>query len=306
MNLKEYLLNKLRGKLAEKKDNGETTIREEEINEIISETEILKAPETKEELIELLETKTKEFFPKSGVWGAGCFHKSKEVYMNNLPCNLRDDKWLAKMFQKHCNLSYINFNDIYEFVQTSDLFQNERYLYEQRIVKWQIEYMMGGGEGWLVDKTCDVDFFNIDSKCDIGFRNSVVKTLRAINLDRDAIEEGIEKNADIWRETYMKRAFRNEFYGKFLINVEEPEKEHEFLWIYMRLYEYYKAHKSSVDRYGIVTPEMKMSKDDVRNLEAYLQEKNSERYAYLEKCKNDPNYQINFYVDFGFEDEKTK
>lgn len=221
--------------------------------------------------------------------------------MSNLPCNLRDDKWLARMFQFHCGLSYIEFNKIYDFVKTSPIFKEERNAYEQRIVKWQIEYMLGGGDGWLVDKEYGGDFINMDSRCDIGFRNGVVKTLSAIGMDRKAIEEGIEVNASLWRIPYMKRAFRNEFNGMFLVNLEPTEKEHEEAWLRMRLYEYYQAHKLSVDKYGIVTPEMQMSDEEVSVVSSYLKEKNRERTEYLEKCKNDPDKQLDFHVDFGFD-----
>lgn len=63
----EYLLNKLRAKLTQKQNNGELVITKEEIEEVISGKEMPKGLQTIEELNEVLETKTKDFFPKTGV-----------------------------------------------------------------------------------------------------------------------------------------------------------------------------------------------------------------------------------------------
>ena len=36
--------------------------------------------------------------------------------MNNLPCHLRDDMWLAKMLNKYQNLSNISFNKMLNYI----------------------------------------------------------------------------------------------------------------------------------------------------------------------------------------------
>lgn len=296
----EYLLSKLREKLVQKQNSGEKSLScsMEEIDKIIEEIEMPQKPQSEEELKELLENATKKFFPESGEWGYGCFYKSKDYRMSNLPCNLRDHEWLAKMLQINCGLTYIEFNKILDFVITSPLFRQERYLYEQRIVKWQLEYMISGGEGWLVDKGYGEDFINLDSNCDIGFRKGVVKTLTAIGMDIEAVEEGIEKNALLWRERYMRRAFRNK-YNPIFLTIEPTSLEHEENWIKMRLFEYYQEHKNSVDKYGAVTPEMKMTEEEAMVINTYLKSQDEERLAYIDKCKNDPDKQLRFSIDFG-------
>jgi hypothetical protein len=55
--------------------------------------------------------------------------------MGNLPCNLRNDKWLAKMLQRDQNLEHINYYDILEFVKNSKVFEEARHNYELEIVE---------------------------------------------------------------------------------------------------------------------------------------------------------------------------
>ena len=82
----------------------------------------------------ILEEATKRFFPETGRWMSNCFEKSKELDMGNLPCNLRNYKWLAAMFKKEQGLD-ISDKQVLLFVQTSP-FKEQRHAHELRIVDW--------------------------------------------------------------------------------------------------------------------------------------------------------------------------
>lgn len=302
MNIKDYLLN-ARNKLIKSKNNdgfeADRCVDEnldkgnEEVDSFIS-----------QRLNEILDKATLEFFPQNGNWYSNCFRRPDELYMSNLPCHLRDDKWLANMLRKDKNLYAISPSYILEYVKNSDVFKENRHNYELEIVKWQINWMRKGGEGWIVDEELGGDFFNISSTADLAFRKGVVDTLTAIGMNLEVIEEGIEKNSSLWREQYMESSFSNEFDSFFLtfeFNIfgEEREKDtslnkpslpnidEEFKdsWMRLRRYEYYQRHKSSVDKYGVVLPEMVMSLDELVELKDFVSLKSEERKAEIEEYK---------------------
>jgi hypothetical protein len=76
----------------------------------------------------------------------------------------------------------------------------------------------------------------------------VLNTLLAIGMDKEVIEEGLEKYSFMWRDGYMKIAFHNEYEPVFYLadpNVElEPvDEKHRNLWLKYRKYEYYQNYK---------------------------------------------------------------
>jgi len=232
---------------------------------------------------ESLKTAALNFFPAEGVWFSSCFKRPTELKMINLPCHLRDNIWLANMFKEHENLYYISNNKVLDFVKNSSFFQEERHKYELRIVKWQINFTKSG-------------FYM--SNCDLELREDVVKTLLAMGMDSEVIEEGLERNASMWRDSYMRMAFLEEYLpfhlGLGLGSVDENkvipqlppiDPQHEQNWIKMRKYEYYQKHKSSVDKYGCVEPEMLLSDEEVNELKKYLAEKHLEREKEISKFK---------------------
>ena len=160
---------------------------------------------------QVLEQAVTDFFPKEGKWYSSCYKRPKELEMDNLPCNLRDDLWMAKMIQKEQKLSNINISQILEFIIKSPIYLEKRHEYEQIIVKWQINYMKNNGENWITDPEYGGDMITLSPECDIGFRKGVVDTLSKIGINSEAIEEGIEANADLWRDGYMNLAFHNRY-----------------------------------------------------------------------------------------------
>lgn len=251
-----------------------------------------------------LEKATEDFFPETGKWYSVCFDKSPKLNISYLPCHLRDNLWLAKMLRKHQNLSYISERKVLEFVKTSAFFKEKRDGYEQKIVKWQIEWMINGGENWIVDSEYGGEFVFITNVCDLGFRKGIVDTLSNIGMNIDAVEKGIEKNADMWRNRFMTLAFLNEYEPiiydfhiginhEDVAQLEERKKETlehvdpEFKdnWLKMRKYEYYQRHKDSVDKYGIVEPDMQLTPSEVENLKIYLKQKDNERKLQIKQFR---------------------
>ena len=283
MGLKEYLL-EIRNAII--KNQGEQDINKEEYS-------------SKSIMTQLLEKATVNFFPKNGIWYETCYNRPSSFNMDNLPCHLRDDKWLAYMLQSNQKLYYISYHQILNFVRTSKFFEEQRKKYEHRIIFWQINWMASGGENWICDEEYGGDVLLISENCDLGFRKGVVDTLTKIGMDTEVVEEGIEKMAELWRPRYMNAAFLHKFeYTSYFptyeedcinlnpIDLEQADSEHKEKWLKMREYEYYQRHKESVDKYGAVTPNMLMTDEEAAKLKLYLTKKNEERLARIEKFKN--------------------
>ncbi len=254
----------------------------EEPKKVISSKEIDKEAE--------LEIAVQDFFPKTGEWTSNCFQRPRELHMCNLESNLRNDKWLAQMIKKQCNLDNVNYYDILDFVKKSPIFQELRHNYELEVVRWQIEWIKNGGENWICDEELGGDFTMLSPVCDLGIRKGVVDTLLAIGMDEEVIEEGLEKYADIWRDRFISSAFFNKyncftFLADPNVPIPEIDKEHESAWIRYRKYEYYRAHKKSVDKYGTPDEDMLMSQDEAIRLKVYLDVKDKERKEQIRKYK---------------------
>lgn len=268
--------------------------KQEEVKPITKskEQEVKEVSEIKLNITEFLEKATNDFFPKKGDWYSNCFERSKELYMSNLPCNLRDNKWLAKMLQKNQNLYRINYYDILDFVSNSKYFNDARHNYELEIVKWQIDFIRLGGEGWICDDNYGGDAMMFCSVCDLGFRKGVLDTLLAIGMNQEVIEEGLEKYANMWRNKYMSMAFNNEYEPFFYlanpdVYLEPVGEEHKTNWIKYRKYEYYKRHKQVVDKYGSPDEDMLISEEEALALEYYLNKKHIERKQQIEDYKKE-------------------
>lgn len=220
----------------------------------------------------------------------------KVVDKNNLPCHLRDTKWLAALIMKKYDLHSLGKEVIEEYVRDSLYFNKLRSEYEQKIVKWQINWMLNGGENWIVDPKYGSELVDFSPMYDYAFRKGIVDTLLAIGMDIEAIEEGIEKNADMWQVPIMNTAFNNGFNPVWyrIDSNESKLKEVNPLfkesWLKYRKWKYYQEHKESVDKYGIVTEEMKMT-EEVKSLELYLKEQEEARLKEIEDFNNKKDIQ---------------
>lgn len=296
--LKKYQeINESKRKVEQEKISKQEEEKKEEVKKVLTveeEKEISRSVMSQKEIEaeEELEKVIKEFFPKTGLWGSNCFKRSSELYMCNLPCNLRNNKWLAKMLIKEKKLEHLNYYDVLDFVRNSKLFKEARHNYELEIVKWQIDWIRSGGEGWISSEKYGGDAVFFTNVCDYGFRYGVLNTLLAIGMNEEVIEEGLEKYADMWRDSYMKIAFHNEYEPVFYLadpNVElEPvDEKHRNLWLKYRKYEYYQDFKRIVDKYGRPDEDMLITQEEARQLKDYLEIMDKERKEKIEKYKKE-------------------
>jgi len=251
---------------------------------------------SKEKAEVILKEEVKTLFPETGIWYSSCFKRPNEVSKMYLPCHLRDSSWLAKYFQETLTDKkiYIPSRFVKEFVENSPEFAEARHNYELEIVKWQINWMRGGGEHWLIPEGFDDFSLLFSPDVDVMFRGGVVKTLRAIGMDKEVIEEGIEKNADLWRQVYMLSGFRHEFEPVvyFKGSPENASAEFKENWLALREYKYYCKHKESVDKYGKPTDYMLITPDQVRELEAVVNAQAAERRAFIKAWEENTPAQI--------------
>lgn len=238
------------------------------------------------EIATILEEEIKDFFPKTGVWYNCCFKRPEGIASINMPCHLRDNLWMSKLLRKYLiNKKGLNIpqQTIKNFIDSSESFAELRHNYELEIVNWQINWIMNGGEHWLMPNGYDEISFKFSQDVDKIVRGGVVKTLKAIGMNEQVIEEGLETN-NSWRVVCMSMGFRNKFEPvKYLVkNAEPADDSHRKNWMAAREYMYYQEHKNSVDKYGTPTPAMKMTQEEYTKLSVVLKAQNAKRKALLE------------------------
>ena len=257
------------------------------------------------ELKDYLDKKLDNFFPDTGRWYSSCFSKPDFLSIDYLPCHLDDNKWLARMLMKYCNISSGEYKNVLDYVKTSDLFYKKKKEYGLKIVRWQINFIRNGGEGYLLKDKHGVELWRISEDCDKSFRWAVIDTLEAVGMNRNLIEEGLEKFSDDWRIIYINHAFRNK-YEPVVYNFLDSERAKEYpkvsedfksTWIAMRKYEYYIEHREFVELYGTIEPEMKISSEEYEDLKEYVFSESRKRIDEIESVDlmyfDDSNYENN-------------
>ena len=239
-------------------------------------------------LINQLRTASESFFPQSGEWSGCCFQRSNELSKAYLPCHLRDNYWLSQLMHQQLK-GRISQSIIQGFMNTSADFARLRHDYELRIVQWQINWIMDGGANWIPPKGFDELSLLCSPDIDKMVRGGVLKTLRAIGMNREVIEEGLEKYANQWRKASMERGYNNLFNPVWKIDLMDGisierkpiDETHKANWMVDREYNYYQEHKQMVDKYGTTTPAMKMTPDEHAKLLTVLNQQNADRMALL-------------------------
>ena len=241
----------------------------------------------KEEIDKILNDEIKNFFPQNGLWISYCFQRPKDVYRGYLPCHLRDNEWMSKLLHKELKGKRILISQkaIKEFMDNSKEFKELRHNYELEIVRWQIQWIKGGGEGWCLPDGYDDSDIIYGPDVDKMFRDGVLLTLAEIGMNVEVVQEGIEKNADLWRSTYMRIAFEHAYepYVIFKGSPPKADEEHKKNWLKAREYEYYRENQQSVDRYGKPTENMKMSEEEYIELSKVLTEQNIRRKSQIKE-----------------------
>lgn len=242
---------------------------------------------------EFLEDQIENFFPRNGHWRSWCFNKVDrlEVSEKYFPCHLRDNLWLSQLLVKKIKDSYqieIPYGIVLNFISNSKRFEELRHEYELEVVRWQINWMINGGENWLLPEGFSELSPLFGTDYDICFRGGVVKTLKAIGMNENVIQEGIEKYAAMWRNKCMNRAFNQEFAPimMFKKQIEESSSEFKQNWLKYRKYQYYSKHKYYVDHYGEVEPEMLINGEDLIELEQTLNQQIEERKKQIKEWEN--------------------
>lgn len=209
-----------------------------------------------------------------------------------LPMHIRDDAWMATYVnvmtsfvpeataentkQKQDNLKEIPFDIIKSYIAKSPKFEQQRCQYEEKVVRGCIAYcQVNEKELSMLDSVMYDDFF----------RSRIVYSALKLGLERETIECALEKNAHLWRKNAMLQTFANQ------IKIEHPNylrtaqrdalynlnqdcwesfvsKELRYLDLWMRKQEndYYRAHKSVIDKTGTATPNMNLDVFATRTL----------------------------------------
>lgn len=239
------------------------------------------------EINEILSNEIKFFFPKSGDWYYNCFGRPEELKEENLPCHLRDNEWMSRLLKNKLLFENINIHsrEIKKFIDKSKDFEILRHDYELEIVRWQISWMRNGGGNWIAPKEFDGEELDFCYEPDKMFRGGVLQTLTAIGMDKEVIEEGLEKFADMWRDFYIDLSFMNYYSGiSYLGQPKKPaDEQHRQNWIKLRNYEYYIEHKDSVDKFGKLNEGMTLSKEMAEKLAKIVAVQNAEREKYLKE-----------------------
>ena len=98
---------------------------------------------------------------------------------------------MAELLLKEANLTDEYYGSVLNFVVNSELFQEKRHEYELKIVKWQIQWIAGGGENWICDENYGGDIMFLTPVCDLGFRKAVIDTLSAIGMNKEDVNSCI-------------------------------------------------------------------------------------------------------------------
>ena len=261
----------------------------EKKTEVKQEEDLPKVVINEDRVSAILEEEIKEFFPETGVWYSYCFNRPNEVAYGHLPCHLRDNSWMSKLLHNVLNKKgiYIPQHTIKKFMDNSETFAELRHEHELRIVKWQINWITSGGSNWLMPRGTDEFSLLFSEDVDEIIRGGVSKTLRAIGMENEVIEEGLEKYAYTWRPSAMKKGFGHKYEPVvFMVGApDDADEEHKINWFANREYQYYQRHKNSVDAYGTLTPAMRMTPEENAKLVAILEKQNEERTKFIENWK---------------------
>ena len=265
---------------------------------------------TDEQVNAILEEEIKTFFPDQGCWSSDCFRQSNEVSYENLPCHLRNNAWLSSLLKDVMDRKGIHMprHTIKNFIDNSKDFEKLRHAYELRIVEWQINWIKNDGENWIFPEGYDELALSLSEDVDIIIRGGVSRTLQAIGMNKDVIEEGLEKFADSWRHAAMLIGFEH-LYEPFMFRKGNPSpasEDHLNNWLADREYKYYKSHKNSVDKYGVATPAMRMTPEEHAKLLQVLNKQNFKRIRYLEAWKQNPFKNSERHTIYSEEDSLNK
>ena len=285
-----------------KKKQKDTLIQDADLGQVVN---FPKQAETETILTKELES----LFPTTGRWGRSCYTRSTELEKRFLPCHLYNTTWIAKLMSNQLlDKGYvISDSTIKKFLDSSETFQKLRHYYEQEIVKWQIDFMRNDGEGFLIPNGYDEMSFLTDPNVAELFRASVIKTLTAIGLNESAVEEGLERNSDMWLESYLKKGFSNAFepvmyyYGQPM-PVDECFREN---WLKLKKHQYYSKHKDVVEKFNDNAENMKLAYEEVRYLYQVVPAQSVLRRQQIDAWKKYTGVEESYGQPHSFDDDES-
>ena len=209
-----------------------------------------------------------------------------------LPKHIRDDAWMATYVnvmtnfmpektventkQKQNSTEEIPYDIIKSYIAKSPKFEQQRSQYEEDVVRGCIVYCQENEKELSMLGTVMYD----DS-----LRARIVYSALKLGLERETIECALEKNAHLWRKNAMLQTFANQLkieHPNFLraeqrnalYNLNQDcwesfvSKELHYLNLWMRKQEndYYRTHKTVIDKTGTATPNMNLDVFETRTL----------------------------------------
>ena len=207
---------------------------------------------------------------------------------NNLK-HFSDNEWVAHKLEKFLAVSDVDINVILEYIKTSVFFEKEKYECEQNIIKWLITWILEGRTSWIAGEEYDEDFIIFHKSCDLGFHDGIINALVEAGMPLERALEGIEYYSDLWFEDYIYRAFNNRYDPVYMWSnpyYVAVDPYHRECWLKLRRFAYYHYHKPIMEKYGNITPDMKMSIEEAREMYRYVEEENKKRQEFLESIRD--------------------
>lgn len=213
---------------------------------------------------------------------------------SSIKYDLNDQK-IIELFNR-AQHSKIQFSHVQKFVETDPEFNAMRNAYEADLVRAQIKFMMTSKkpnglllcpqfselkEDYVIAPVYHPVFTRQERNTDYKFRYAVTWAMDKLGIDSHTTEIALEENANLWRKQTMTDAYYNEYplvqyrkqhfrdsYSWYNINIDR--EKNKAAWLSQRENQYYLDHKMYIDELGLATPQMKMSRTDLADIESQV------------------------------------
>ena len=223
------------------------------------------------------------------------YYLEDQYQIHDLPFHIDDHDWLvqytaASIHRLDPKANY-TLAEIRHFVDTSPAFQQAMNNFENQLIKSKIMCTQTA-EPSASDKKRYKKFGTVYYYEEV-FRNQILYEMEMLGVDRNTTEIALEQNADLWREREMRHTFRDIFYptekqpvkGKAALAWFTLSQAHESEWVKYREYEYYRDHQAVINQAQAVTPNMKMTAEDLWKLLDTLNAYNTQSRAMLKQSQ---------------------
>lgn len=230
---------------------------------------------------------------KDVTWNKNWIKNKNKNNLNYLPAHLNntqeDIDWIKNLLHEEMLYDkdiYVSPEKIENFLRTNKTYGTYKYLYQLKVVRSLIEYMMAGGRGY---KKAPQEYSNYIANSDYVkyFRQSLIATLKELGFDDNIIENGIEKYSDLWLEPTLIKTFKQKYepLNENGVPMICADKKHMDNWLALEKHNYYEEHKNSVNKYG--NPKklnLKISPEKLQALKERVEKQNDERLEFIINC----------------------